>query len=98
MPLTENQKRQLRKLGHTLKPVVMIGANGLTEGVTNEIDLSLEHHELIKVKVSAGDREVRDEMINAFCDSSTAELVQRIGNIALIFRRNTKQPKIHLEK
>ena len=98
MPLTENQKRQLRKLGHTLKPVVMIGANGLTEGVVNEIDLSLEHHELIKVKVNAGDRDVRDEMIASFCDSSNAELVQRIGNIALIFRRNTKQPKIHLEK
>jgi len=98
MPLTENQKRQLRKLGHTLKPVVMIGANGLTEGVVNEIDLSLEHHELIKVKVGAGDRDVRDEMITGFCDSTRAELVQRIGNIALIFRRNTKQPKIHLEK
>lgn len=98
MPLTENQKRQLRKLGHTMKPVVMIGANGLTDNVNNEIDLSLDHHELIKIKVSAGDRDVRDEMISSLCDTNKAELIQRVGNIALVFRRNQKTPKIHLDK
>ena len=98
MSLTENQKRQLRKLGHTLKPVVMIGGNGLTDNVNNEIDLSLDHHELIKIKVSVGDRDARDEMISSLCNTNKAELVQRIGNIALVFRRNPQKPKVHLEK
>ncbi len=98
MPLNENQKRQLRKRGHTLKPVVMIGNNGLTDNVNNEINLSIDHHELIKVKVNVGDRDARNEIINSLCETNRAELVQRIGNIALIFRRNHKFPKIHLEK
>jgi RNA-binding protein len=98
MSLSETQKRQLRKLGHPLKPVVMVGANGLTDAVCNEIDLSIAHHELIKIKVSAADREARDSMISELCRRSNADLVQRVGNIALVYRPNPKNPKIHLNK
>jgi RNA-binding protein len=98
MSLSEHQKRQLRKLGHTLKPVIMIGANGLTDGVCNETDLSLAHHELLKIKVSGADRDERDAMIETLCQRCSAELVQRIGNIALVYRRNPENPKIHLER
>jgi len=98
MSLSEHQKRQLRKLGHTLKPVIMIGANGLTDAVCNETDLSLAHHELLKVKVSGADRDERDAMIETLCQRCAAELVQRIGNIALVYRRNPENPKIHLER
>jgi len=98
MSLSEHQKRQLRKLGHTLKPVIMIGANGLTDAVCNETELSLAHHELLKIKVSGADRDVRDAMIETLCQRCSAELVQRIGNIALVYRRNPENPKIHLER
>ena len=98
MSLSENQKRQLRKLGHDLKPVVMIGTNGLTDGVCNEADLSLAHHELIKVKVNASDRDERDAIIATLCQRSAAELVQRVGHVALLYRRNIKETKIHLNK
>lgn len=98
MPLTENQKRQLRKRGHSLKPVVMVGANGLTDGVSNETDLSLAHHELIKIKVSASDRNARDQIIQTLCERCNAELIQRVGNIALVYRHNPENPKIHLSK
>jgi len=94
MPLSENQKRQLRKLGHNLKPVVMIGSNGLTEAVHAEITLALEHHELIKVRLNAGDKDVRNQMITDITKQNKAELVQRIGHIAVIFRRNSEKPKI----
>ena len=96
MSLSETHKRQLRKLGHDLKPVVIIGANGLTDAVYNELDLSLTHHELLKVKVNASDRDERDEIIKAMCERSLAELVQRIGHVALVYRRNPENPKIHL--
>lgn len=98
MSLSENQKRQLRKLGHNLKPVVMIGNNGLTDGVCNETDLSLDHHELIKVKVNASDRDERDAIIATLCQRSTAELVQRVGHVALLYRRNMAETKIHLNR
>ena len=93
MTLSESQKKHLRGLGHALKPVVMIGDAGLTEGVRAEFESSLEHHELIKVRVKVGERDERDRIIMALCDSSNAELVQRIGNMALLFRENPEKKK-----
>ena len=58
MQLSNKQKKHLKALAHHLDPVVLLGANGLTEGVVAEIDLALEHHELIKVKIPGDDREM----------------------------------------
>jgi len=86
MALTEKLKRQLRGRGHALKPVVSIGAAGLSRAVLREVELSLEHHELMKVKIAAADRETRRELIDRLCNSLGAELVQAVGHIALIYR------------
>lgn len=90
MKLTEKQKRHLRALAHKKKPVVIIGGSGLTENVIREIDLSLEHHELIKVRVNAGDRQERDQMIERICNETRSALVQRIGHVAIFYRRADK--------
>ncbi len=95
MSLTEPQKRHLRKLAHPKKPVVLIGANGLSEAVLSEIDQALEHHELIKVRLNAEDREARGSMVEAICDHCRAQLVQRIGHVG-IFYRPAKKPRIKL--
>ena len=92
--LTEKQKRHLRGLGHKLKPVVMIGAQGFTASVHNELELSLARHELLKVRINAGERAARDALIEELCTESAAELVQRVGNIALLYRRNPDKPRI----
>lgn len=80
-----------------MKPVVIIGGSGLTEGVLNELDQSLEHHELLKVRVNAGDREERDAMIANLCEASRSELVQRIGHVAILYRPAQK-PQLKLPK
>ena len=90
MPLTDEQKKRLRGLGHKLKPVVMIGAGGLSTSLLEEFDRSLAHHELMKIKVSVGEREERDRVIAALCERSQAELIQRVGNVALLFLRKKK--------
>jgi len=95
MPLTEPQKRHLRKLAHNLKPVILIGNAGYSEGVANELELTLEHHELIKVRVNAEDREARDALIAHICKTARCDLVQRIGHIAILYRR-AKKPVIRL--
>lgn len=95
--LTEKQKQRLRGLGHKLKPVVMIGARGFTAAVRNELDHSLTRHELLKVRLCAGGgREARDALIDQVCAESAAQLVQRIGNIALLYRRNPDKPRLPL--
>ena len=96
--LSEHQKKHLRGLGHKLKPVVMVGDAGLSDSLLEEYERTLEHHELIKVKVRVGDREARDAIIASLCSDHGAELVQRIGNTALVFRRNDEKPKILLPK
>jgi RNA-binding protein len=86
MSLTETLKRELRGRGHSLKPVVSVGSAGLSPAVLREIDLSLEHHELMKIRISGADREARNEMIGEICHQLRADLVQAIGHIALIYR------------
>lgn len=96
MDLSEPQKKFLRGLGHQLKPVILVGDAGLTESVMNEFRSTIEHHELIKVRVRAGDRKLRDDIIRDMCDKGDASLVTRIGNVALVYRRNDEKPGIPL--
>ena len=88
MKLTESQKKYLRGRGHALKPLIMVGDAGLTEALLIEYESTLSHHELIKVKIRGADRASRDEMINKLCVAHNAELVQRIGNVALVYRKS----------
>jgi len=96
MNLSESQKKYLRGLGHQLKPVIMIGDAGLTDSVLSEFSSTIEHHELIKVRVRAGDRKVRNEIIYELCRKGSSSLVARIGNVALVYRRNEDKPTIPL--
>ena len=96
MKLTDQQKRHLRGLGHALKPVVILGNAGLTENVLAEIDQALTHHELIKVRINAADREQRTAIIDAICEQTKGDPVQCIGHILLIFRRNPKKRRVSL--
>jgi len=94
MPLSSQQVRKLRGNAHSLKVIVTIGNNGLTDNVVNEIDNALEQHELLKIRVNAGDRDERDEMIQAILDKTGAELIQRIGHVASLYRCNPEMPKV----
>jgi RNA-binding protein len=98
MPLTISERQQLRTRAHRLKPVVMIGAAGLTPAVLAEFEQALAHHELIKVRVGAEDRTARDVMVAELCAAGAAELVQRIGHVAVLYRpkppqKETARPK-----
>lgn len=96
-PLTEKQKRHLKALAHPLNPVIIVGGAGVSEALLKELDSTLEHHELIKVRVNAIDREARDQLITALCEGSRSLLVQRIGHIAVLYRP-AKQPQLKLPR
>lgn len=90
MSLNPKSRQALKAKAHKLKPIVMIGDKGLTEAVNKEIDRALNDHELIKVKVSASDRDERAAMTESICTTQSAELVQLIGGIAVLYRKNAK--------
>jgi len=91
MNLNEHQKKFLRGLGHQLKPLIIVADSGLSESLLAEYESTLNHHELIKVRVRVGDRAARDEIINKLCTDSSAQLIQRVGNVALVFRQNLRK-------
>ena len=93
MSFSNNQIKSLRGQAHPLKPVVMVGQNGLKDTIFEEIETALDFHELIKVKIAA-DRDEREEMTNEILKKSKAEKVQQIGQILVLFRRNPENPKI----
>jgi RNA-binding protein len=80
-------KKKFRAEAHTLKPVVMIGQSGLTAGVLTELDQALNIHELIKIKIRA-ERDQRKLISEKICSDTGAELIQTIGQIAVIYRLN----------
>lgn len=92
--LSERQKKHLRGLGHALKPVIWVGNAGLTEALARETARALEDHELIKVKAPLGDRAARDQLLAELAQRTGSHLVNRIGNVGLLYRAHPKLPKI----
>ena len=95
--LSTKQKQFLKGLAHHLSPVVMLGGNGLTEGVLAEIDNALNHHELIKVKIAGADRETKQLIIDAIVRETQSSNVQTIGHILVLYRPS-EEGKIQLPR
>lgn len=93
MPLTNEQKKHYKSIGHHLKPVLIVSENGLTEGVQAEMERALSDHELIKVQVRLAERDDRAALIEELCKVGNCELVQTIGKMALVYRKNPKVNK-----
>jgi RNA-binding protein len=94
MDLTERQRRYLRGLAHPLKPVVMIGDSGLSDGVIKETDRALHDHELIKVRVRGAERDQRDALLADLAQRTKSAFIHRIGHVAVLYRRRADLPKI----
>ena len=89
--LSAKERQVLKAKAHHLKPVVMIGHNGLTPAVLREADVALTAHELIKIRMLAGDREERANMIQALCANLSAFLVAHSGKLAIVWRENQEE-------
>lgn len=86
LKLTPAERSELRAEAHGLSPVVIIGEGGLTPAVVKEIDLSLNAHGLIKVRVFGDDREARVAIYETICEQLKAAPVQHIGKLLVLFR------------
>lgn len=84
--LSQAERKQLRAQAHGLKPVVLIGADGLTTGVTAEVDTALRAHGLIKIRVFGDDRAAREAILNTLCNELNAHPVQHIGKLLVLWR------------
>ncbi len=88
MNLSTQQIQKLRRKAHALKPVVWLGQHGLTEAVLEEVQIALEAHELIKVKLAGSERDARRLMAEEMAEKLSAIIVQQIGQICVLYREN----------
>jgi putative YhbY family RNA-binding protein len=95
--LTLAHRRDLRALSHHIKPVVWIGAAGMSESVIRELDRALKSHELIKIKVAADERETREAMLEEICQRLSAAPVRHIGRMLVIYRPDVDDQRIKEE-
>lgn len=86
--LTINQKKYLRGIAHGLNPMIIIGANGVTDSLMTELESTLDHHEILKIKMAAAERDDRKVIIDHIIKATGALLVQTVGKVLVIYRQN----------
>lgn len=96
--LSNNQKKYLKGIAHHLNPMLIIGGNGVTDAVMTELEITIAHHELLKVKIASAERDERKEIINYLVENSGALLVQTIGKTCVLFRQKEKDSEFTLPK
>ena len=98
MTISPSQKRYLRGLAHSLSPVILLGQKGVSPSLIAELKLALDHHELLKVRLSGADKEERAAQLGALVEASGADIVQLIGHTARLWKRNEKEPRLPLPR
>jgi RNA-binding protein len=98
MSLSKSQLKFLRGKCHALNPVIMVGQKGVTPQLLKELDIALDQHELVKIKVAAEDRETTLGIMDEISGRDGTERVQVIGKMLTVFRRNSEKPVIQLPK
>ncbi|MGN0901804.1 MAG: ribosome assembly RNA-binding protein YhbY [Succinivibrio sp.] len=96
MSLNSHQRQFLKAQAHSLKPVILLGNDGLSEAVLKELDTSIEHHELIKIRLNAGDS--RKEQAELAAKTVKAELVSVVGRVAVLFRQRKEDSRFILPR
>lgn len=96
--ITSKQRRYLKKLAHDLDPTVHLGKSGLTENIRKEMEIALEHRELVKVKLQEGYNGNAKDVANFLAEELGAEFVQAIGNKFILYRESKDNKEIVLPK
>jgi RNA-binding protein len=86
--LSQKQKKFLTGIAHGLNPMIIIGANGVTDNLMAELESTLEHHELLKIKMASAERDDRKTIVNYIIEQTGAQLVQTIGKTFTIYRKS----------
>lgn len=92
LKVSSDQRAELRSQAHALKPVVLVGAEGLTDAVLAEIKVHLAAHQLIKIRVFGDEREERLAIYEQICDQLNAAPIQHIGKLLVIWKPEAAQP------
>jgi len=97
LDITSQERSALRAAAHPLRPVVLVGDRGLSESVLKEIDLNLNAHQLIKVRISGQERAERDAMLETICESLSCAPVHHLGKTLVLYRPDAAKAQAEAE-
>ncbi|MBP5157389.1 MAG: YhbY family RNA-binding protein [Treponema sp.] len=90
--LNSKQRKLLEKAAQPLSPLVIVGQEGVTDGVSAMLSAQLDRHELVKLKFNEY-KEEKKELAAGLSQSTDAVLVRIIGNVAIFYRESPEQEK-----
>lgn len=94
--LTSKQRAFLRSLGNELEPIIQVGKGGISDNLIQQVDDALEARELVKGRILKNAAEDVRDAAEYLAEATDAEVVQVIGNIFLLYRQRTEEPRIEL--
>jgi len=94
--LSGKQRSYLRSKGNQMKPVIQVGKDGISSSLVEQVNETIEARELIKVRILNNSLYTAKEAAQELAKKCGAEVVQVIGNVCLIYRRNDEEPKYNL--
>jgi len=96
--LNSFQRKHLKGLAHSIKPVVFIGRNGLTPAICLSAEKALDQHELIKVKfIDFKEKDQKNEIAGVLESETGSEVVGIIGHAVILYRRQSDPEKRRIE-
>ncbi|MBE6136373.1 MAG: YhbY family RNA-binding protein [Erysipelotrichaceae bacterium] len=96
--LNNHQKAQLKGLASTLETKYQIGKNEISSTVLDMLDKALTAKELIKIDVMKGYTSPIMELALDLSSKLNAEVVQVVGRVIILYRKNKEKSKIKLVK
>ncbi len=96
--MTSKQRAYLRSLANTLQPIVHVGKGGLSDTIEKQADDALTARELVKGKVLESAPDTARESAEKLAQAVNAEVVQVIGRVFVLYRRNEEEPVIVLPR
>lgn len=92
--MTTKERACLRSLAQTTEPITQIGKDGITEAFLAGADAAIEKRELVKISVLQTSPVSATQAAGEIAQALGAEVVQVIGSKIVLYRKNSKKPKL----